>query len=231
MAHRGGRIAAILGASGSGKTTLIRAFAGLLPSHSGSILIDGHGPEEARRKGYISVVFQQPVLLPWLSAGDNMEFACLGPDGKATDPGGLRTATRRTSLLDQLLLPKAVTELLPYQLSGGMSARVALAGALLAGRPVMLLDEPFAPLDEQAKRACYEALLEHVHEKDVACILVTHNIVEALFLSDDIIVLSVGDAGATVSLRLANEMKGVHQENADAAAFQASYRTLLEAYG
>lgn len=231
LALDGGSILAILGPSGSGKTTLVRAFAGLLPLSSGSIHVYGQSPEKARLNRDISLLFQHPVLLPWLSAAENIEFASQ-PRHRLLGRPLLDRSLELYGLLDRLRLSRATLDLQPRELSGGMAARVALAGAILARRRLLLLDEPFAALDEHVRRSCHQALLEYVTANRPACLIVTHSIGEALYLADTIIVLAAPDnRPAHVNLHVINSMKAILPEAADAVAYQASLKAILEAYG
>jgi sulfonate transport system ATP-binding protein len=174
-----GEFVCIVGGSGCGKTTLLRIIAGLETDFAGTVSLDGHritGPSLER-----GVVFQEHRLLPWLTVRDNVAF---GKTGKHKDfsPGV-------SHYLDLVGLSD-FTDAYPHQLSGGMSQRVAIARAL-AGRPeVLLLDEPFASLDALTRTRMQEELLSIWQVERTTVVLVTHDIEEAVFLADRIIIMS-----------------------------------------
>lgn len=172
-------IVALVGASGCGKSTLLRIVAGLdLPS-AGHVFIQGEplaGPHPA-----VGVVFQEPRLMPWLTVAENVRFglARLPP---AEQEARTRAVLARVGLTD-------FAGALPRQLSGGMAQRVAIARALVAQPALLLLDEPFSALDPFTKMDLQEHLL-HVWAYDrPTLLLVTHDLEEALVLSDRIVVL------------------------------------------
>jgi NitT/TauT family transport system ATP-binding protein len=165
---RGERIA-ILGASGCGKSTLLRCIAGLEKADTGTI----------ETAGDVGIVFQEPRLFPWLNVADNVAF-------------GARTAEERArvpELLGLVGLANAAT-LLPKALSGGMAQRAALARALVRDPNLLLLDEPFAALDEMTRDHINEELLRLREEQGWTALFVTHSVAEAVFLSTRVIVLA-----------------------------------------
>ncbi len=172
----------IVGRSGCGKTTLLNLIAGLLRPSQGQILIDGrpvNGPGPDR-----GMVFQQSALFPWLTALGNIEF---GPQCM-----GMAKAKRRALAqeLIELVRLTGFEDKFPHELSGGMQQRVAIARALAMDPDVLLMDEPFGALDELTRAEMQEELLRiwETHKKTV--VFVTHSIVEALYLSDRVVVLS-----------------------------------------
>lgn len=171
-----GQVLALVGPSGCGKTTLLHLCAGLLVPREGSI---------DNRFSRPAVVFQQPRLLPWKNAGDNIAVGL-----KAA---GLPTAQRRrraAELGQRIGLDAEDLEKLPRQLSGGMQSRVALARALVLEPDLLLLDEPFSALDIGLKEELYRLLLAHQQARGMAVLMITHDLMEAVRLSDAILVMS-----------------------------------------
>jgi sulfonate transport system ATP-binding protein len=173
-----GEIVSLVGPSGCGKSTLLRALAGLDPQSEGAVLLERQlqrGPSER-----IGVIFQEPRLLPWLSVADNIAFAA-GPR-RGHDP-------RVDALLNEVGLANVRDEL-PKQLSGGMAQRVALARGLFAEPDLLLLDEPFSAVDAITRSRLQRVLLALAHAHGTTALLVTHDLDEALHLSDRVLVLS-----------------------------------------
>ena len=177
-----GEIVSLVGESGSGKTTLLRILPGLVRLDSGSVMVDGAPIVAAGRdRGF---VFQQASLLPWRSARRNVEFG-LELQGIPRP----QRAQRAAELLDLVGLAQAANQY-PHQLSGGMQQRVGLARALAIDPAILLMDEPFGALDAQTREVLQAELLR-IHEKTAKTTLfVTHDLDEALFLSDRVIVLA-----------------------------------------
>jgi sulfonate transport system ATP-binding protein len=173
-----GEIVSLVGPSGCGKSTLLRALAGLDPQAEGSVLLDRalqRGPSER-----IGVIFQEPRLLPWLSVADNIAFAA-GPR-QGQNP-------RVDALLAEVGLAN-VRDALPKQLSGGMAQRVALARGLFAEPDLLLLDEPFSAVDAFTRSRLQRLLLALAQAHGTTALLVTHDLDEALHLSDRVLLLS-----------------------------------------
>jgi sulfonate transport system ATP-binding protein len=179
-----GEFVCIVGASGCGKTTLLRIVAGLETDFEGEVSLDGRritGPNLER-----GVVFQEHRLLPWLTVRDNVAFGKTRKQKLGKD----KAAGLGVSHYLDLVGLSEFAEAYPDQLSGGMSQRVAIARAL-AGRPeVLLLDEPFAALDALTRTRMQEELLRIWQAERTTVLLVTHDIEEAVFLADRIILLS-----------------------------------------
>jgi NitT/TauT family transport system ATP-binding protein len=177
-----GQVAAIVGPSGSGKSTLLRLIAGLLPPDAGTVSVGGRlvsGPD-AR----IGLVFQEPRLLPWRNALDNVAY----PQELAGRPRAECEARARE--LMALVGLTGFEDALPAQLSGGMAQRVALARALTLEPRVLLLDEPFGALDALTRDRLDEELLVLWERLAATIVIVTHSIPEAVFLADRVVVLS-----------------------------------------
>lgn len=167
---------ALVGPSGCGKTTLLHILAGLDTSYDGSVLSEVNRNE-------IAYVFQQPRLLPWLTAIDNLTFVL-----KSRGASSKEARDIAQSYIDLVGLT-GFEKQYPAQLSGGMRQRVALARALTVDPKLMLMDEPFGSLDELTARRLRVELLRLFERVNKTIIFVTHNVTEAAFLADDIVVM------------------------------------------
>ena len=177
-----GEFVSIVGPSGCGKSTLLRLIAGLIPLSEGTISVNDLEVTEPRQD--VALMFQRPTLLPWRTALQN---ALLPPKlGKKLDDKAERQAYE---LLDLVGLT-GFEHTYPRHLSGGMQQRVALARLLMVGVDVLLLDEPFAAVDQLTRERLNLELLR-VHERmSATALLVTHNITEAILLADRVIVMT-----------------------------------------
>ncbi|MCT4373143.1 ABC transporter ATP-binding protein [Yangia mangrovi] len=176
-----GQSLAIVGASGSGKTTLLRILAGLEEPDSGDVLIDDFPVRGLGRDR--SVIFQEPRLIPWLNVLRNVAFG-LEVQGVARTEAETR-ARRYLRLVGLTEFESA----LPRQLSGGMAQRVGIARALTVQPEILLLDEPLGALDAMTKLAMQKELSRIWAEERVTMVLVTHDLEEAIFLADRVMVL------------------------------------------
>jgi NitT/TauT family transport system ATP-binding protein len=177
-----GEFVCLIGPSGCGKTTLLNLFAGLEAPDSGTIRTDGDlvtGPGQDR-----AVLFQEPALFPWLSVRANVEFA-LELIGVPKD----ERAERAMHWLHRVHLGRFATAQ-PHELSGGMRSRAALARALACQPDVLLADEPFAALDAQTREILQRELQEVWSETRNTFVFVTHNVREAVFLADRVVLMS-----------------------------------------
>jgi NitT/TauT family transport system ATP-binding protein len=177
-----GEFVSIVGPSGCGKSTLLRLIAGLIPLSDGHIAVNGLEVREPRQD--VALMFQRPTLLPWRTALQN---ALLPPKlgGKLDD-----AAERQAYELLNLVGLSGFEHTYPRHLSGGMQQRVALARLLMVGVDVLLLDEPFAAVDQLTRERLNLELLR-VHERmSATALLVTHNITEAILLADRVIVMT-----------------------------------------
>ncbi len=185
---RGGEAVAIVGPSGCGKTTLLRVLAGLDTPDAGEVLIDGRpvqgvGTERA-------IIFQEPRLLPWLTVLGNVAFGL-------TVRGLPRAeAERRARHYIHLVGLAEFETAYPRQLSGGMAQRVGIARALTVQPEILLLDEPLGALDAMTKLTMQDELARIWREEAVTMILVTHDLEEAIFLADRVLVLPRPGSGA-----------------------------------
>ncbi len=175
-----GEVVTLIGPSGCGKSTLLRLLAGLEDGHEGKLLIDGVPAASARN--LLGMMFQEPRLMPWLNVRDNALFG-VHPAARAA------AAARAHELLELVGLGGAAAQL-PKQLSGGMAQRAALARALITEPTALLLDEPFSAVDAITRLQLQDLLLDTWQRTKLTMLLVTHDLDEALALSDRIIVLS-----------------------------------------
>jgi NitT/TauT family transport system ATP-binding protein len=179
---RQGEICSLIGESGCGKTTLLRTIQGLQTLDSGSILVDGVSvTSPGRDRGF---VFQQASLLPWRSARRNVEFGLELQGVPKTERARLGTR-----LLELVGLGHAA-EQFPHQLSGGMQQRIGLARALAIDPAILLMDEPFSALDAQTREVLQAELLRIHDETAKTTLFVTHDLDEAIYLSDRVVVLA-----------------------------------------
>jgi NitT/TauT family transport system ATP-binding protein len=182
-----GEFLSIVGPSGCGKTTLLRIVAGLLQSTRGRVLIEGRevtGPSPS-----MGIVYQRPVLLPWRTVLANVLLASEIQPG---DYGDVRERAR--ALLDSVGL-SSFEQSYPAQLSGGMQQRVALCRALLTDPKLLLMDEPFAALDAITRERMGLLLHRLMRESRKTVLFITHGISEAVFLSNEVIIMTARPGG------------------------------------
>ena len=178
-----GRFVVIVGPSGCGKTSLLMMMAGLRHQSRGTILCAGRpilDPDPDR----VGVVFQEASLFPWLSALDNIEF----PLALRHAPKPERAA-RAEDMLNLVGL-QGFGSRYPHELSGGMKQRVSIARGLVQDPPVLLMDEPFAALDEQTRMTMGHELLRIWSQTAKTVVFVTHSLTEAVYLADEVLVMS-----------------------------------------
>jgi len=179
---REGQFITIVGPSGCGKSTLLQILAGLVAPSDGEVQIDGerlNGP----RPDKIGMVFQEPLLLPWKTAAENVEFPLLLRHVAAN-----QRRERSLTLLDLVGLAGSVDKY-PHQLSGGMKQRVAIARGLVQNPRIVLMDEPFAALDEQTRSRMWGELLRIWERTHATILFVTHGLLEAIYLADTVLVM------------------------------------------
>ena len=187
-----GEVVSLLGPSGCGKSTVLKLIAGLSSISSGTVRVDGMTPEKARET--VSFLFQDPTLLPWRTVRRNVT---LGMDLDGT------TKERRNARCNEMLHLVGLADVgdrYPRQLSGGMKMRVSLARALSTHPRLLLLDEPFAALDEMTRDRMGEELLRLQRAGGWTVVFVTHAVHEAVFLSDRVFVLSAKPGGIAAEL-------------------------------
>jgi NitT/TauT family transport system ATP-binding protein len=177
-----GEFVSVIGPSGCGKSTLLRLVSALSPVSSGEIRVGGTTPDNARE--HLAYVFQEPTLLPWLTAARNVEL----PLRLRGVPAAERRA--RAHALLALVRLGGAAEFYPRQLSGGMKMRVSIARALSREPRILLLDEPFGALDEITRNHLNEELLGWRMKAPFTALFVTHSVAEAVFLSRRILVMA-----------------------------------------
>src|SRR5712672_3987997 len=178
-----GRFVVLVGPSGCGKSTLLMMMAGLRQQTSGTILIND-APIPQPDPDRVGVVFQEPSLFPWLTAEENVEFPLA--------LRGVAKSERRTKAEDALKLVglEGFGKRHPHELSGGMKQRVSIARGLVQDPPVLLMDEPFAALDEQTRMTMGHELLRIWSQTAKTVVFVTHSLTEAVYLADEVLVMS-----------------------------------------
>ncbi len=177
-----GEFVSIVGPSGCGKTSILEILAGLRLPTSGQVILNGEVLTGPRRS--IGVVFQEESTFPWRTVLENTQFGLQMQGMKKTE------YQQRSNEIISLVGLKGFEKSYPYQLSGGMRQRVAIARTLVTKPDIVLMDEPFGALDEQTRLILGLELLNIVRETKATVILVTHSIQEASLLSDKIVVLS-----------------------------------------
>ncbi len=199
-----GEFVSLIGPSGCGKSTLLRVIGDLTGFDSGTVQVSGKSPEDARKERLYGIAFQQAALFDWRTVSKNIELPLelAGWDKH-------RREVRSAELLDMVQLSEFGTHR-PWELSGGMQQRVAIARSLAVDPPILLMDEPFGALDEMTRERMQNELLRIRLETGKTIIFVTHSIPEAVYLSDRVVVMSPRPgritAEITVGLGYRNEM-------------------------
>lgn len=181
-----GQFVSLLGPSGCGKSTLLRLIAGLLTPTAGALTVSSLPPEQARKTSTrMAFVFQDPTLLPWRTVAQNLSLPLELQGVPTTEHAALISSSLRLIGLSDDDARKR-----PRMLSGGMRMRVSLARALVTSPELLLLDEPFAALDDVLRQQLNEELVRIWREKQWTAVFVTHNVAEAVFLSERVLVMS-----------------------------------------
>ncbi len=219
-----GEFVSLVGPSGCGKTTLLRTIADLQQPTSGSVTVRGQSPREVRLQQKYGIVFQNPVLYEWRTVRRNvcMPMEIMGMPKKH------RTAT--VSEMLELVGLYNFGKKYPHELSGGMQQRVGIARALAIKPEILLMDEPFSALDEFTKEKLNEDLLTIWTKTNKTILFVTHNISEAVFLSDRVVVLSPhpGRVSAIVDITIPRPRTLAVKTTPEFAALVAKVRNSFE---
>ena len=204
-----GELTCVVGPSGCGKTTLLRLAAGLDSPTSGRVTINGR--PVTRPPDGIALVSQEGDLLPWRRALENV---ALGLEIRGV--GRRRRRRQAGDMLRRVHLPPAVGRSYPHELSGGMRRRVSLARALCAGPKVLLMDEPFASLDEPTRHDLQREFLSLWAGDSQTILFVTHSIEEAVFLADRVVVMTFARTVADIRIRMPRPRDRLSQPFVDA---------------
>ena len=179
-----GEFVSLIGPSGCGKSTLLRVIADLTDATRGTMAVAGVSPQEARNKQLFGMAFQQAALFDWRTVRRNVELPL--------ELQGWSKAKRRERAVELLTTVQLedFANHRPWELSGGMQQRVAIARSLAVDPPLLLMDEPFGALDEMTRELMQNELLRIRRETGKSIIFVTHSIPEAVYLSDRVVVMS-----------------------------------------
>jgi NitT/TauT family transport system ATP-binding protein len=177
-----GEFVTFLGPSGCGKSTLLKLVSGLSPVSEGSVQVNGMTPENAREM--MSFIFQDATLLPWRTVEQNVGL------GLELEYAARDVRSERVAHMLELVGLTRFARSYPRQLSGGMKMRVSIARALVSRPRILLMDEPFAALDEMTRDRLNEELLRLYAEQKWTVLFVTHSVAEAVFLSSRIVILA-----------------------------------------
>jgi NitT/TauT family transport system ATP-binding protein len=192
-----GEFVSVIGPSGCGKSTLLRLVAGLIEPSAGTITIAGEPPGQARARRELGFVFQEPTLLPWRTALENVTLLL-----EVARRGSAAERRQRGMELLELVGLGDFADARPVKLSGGMQRRVGIARALALDPRILLLDEPFGALDEITRQRMNMELLNIWTQRATTALLVTHNVGEAVFLSDRVLVMATAPGRMAAEVRV-----------------------------
>lgn len=191
---RKGEFLTLLGPSGSGKSTALRLIAGLTKPTRGNLVWGAAAPEPGGRVGELGFVFQDPTLMPWATVAANVALPL-----RLWGLPNAKIAPRVAAVLERVGLA-AFRDAYPRELSGGMKMRVSIARALVTGPKLLLMDEPFAALDEITRFKLNDDLLGLWDALDMTVVFVTHSVFESVYLSQRIVVLTARPGRAFANL-------------------------------
>ena len=217
-----GEFVSLIGPSGCGKSTLLRLIADLLEVSSGSLVVNGKSPRQARLDQDYGMAFQQAGLFDWRNVSKNIELPL---EIRGWDQA--RRRARSGEMLELVKLSEFATHM-PWQLSGGMQQRAAIARALAADPPLLLMDEPFGALDEMTREHMQAELLSICARTSTTVVFVTHSIPEAVYLSDRVVVMSPrpGRITSIIDVDLGSDRD---DDTREASAFYAKITEVREA--
>jgi NitT/TauT family transport system ATP-binding protein len=193
-----GQVMAIVGRSGCGKSTLLNCIAQLIEADEGTIV----NPFSTT-----SILFQEPRLLPWLTARDNIGWGM-----KAKKIAKKQRQPKIRQLAIEVGLSESDLEKYPHELSGGMRQRVAMARSFAIEPDLLLLDEPFSALDIGLKEGLHALLMSEIERRDLTVLFITHDLMEAVKLADQIVVLSESPGRQVYTQRLCQPRPSRHQD-------------------
>jgi len=212
-------VVGILGPSGCGKTTLLRIIAGLEPPTKGEVLLDG---EVITRPGArMGMIFQEHALLPWRSVLDNVSLGL-----EVQEMPKAQRQEKAMKYLELVGLQDSARSR-PYELSGGMRQRAAVARALVLEPSLLLMDEPFSALDPQTRKQIQADILRIQEKTAKAIVLVTHSVEEAIFLADRLVILSANPGKVKKILEIKLELP----RDSMSGQFLEIRKTVLELLG
>ena len=217
-----GEFVSLLGPSGCGKSTLLRIIGGLHEVSSGVVKVNGLDPDAARAAKQYGLVPQSPALVPWKTLGQNVRFLTGLHRGQATH--AVMSDAEINGLLETVGL-SGFTKAYPHELSGGMQQRASLVRAFALGAPILLMDEPFAALDEITRADMRYLLLDMWGRTNTTVVFVTHSVTEAAILSDRVVTMAARP-GRIASDRPINLARPRTPEMEDTAEFHETVRML-----
>ena len=222
-----GEFLTLLGPSGCGKSTLLRVVADLIAPTQGNVEVLGATPSVARLRRDIGFVFQDPALLPWRSALQNVELPLEVARNKTQSSKKARATPRE---LLELVGLKGAENAYPHELSGGMRQRVSIARALVSDPRILLMDEPFGALDEITRDRLNEELRRVWKELGMTILFVTHSIYEAAYLGQRVMMMAAnpGRVQELVKVDLPEDRTLAVRETPEFVSLTAYLRRILE---
>ena len=220
LSAKEGEVVSVLGMSGSGKSTLLRIISGLTAPDGGSVIIGGE--DCTGKTGKVSFMRQDSLLMPWKTVLDNITLPLTINGVKKAE--AYRQAEQHLTRFGL----EACKKLYPSQISGGMAKRVSLLRAYLFSSDILLLDEPFSSLDTLTRISVYEWFLTTVRELNMMAVLVTHDINEAIYLSDKVYIIKGRPAKIALEMKIDVDKQG-YRATSSSSAFHAVADSLASA--